>query len=91
MTAILCPHCSGTVELPGQQRHPLTKRQRELLNYIQAFNAEHGYSPTYDEMRLNFKCAVGSIAGLVQELRKRGWVRTSHNRGRSIQVIEDAA
>lgn len=91
MTSILCPHCRGTVEIPGPQRQPLTKRQAELLTYIRQYNAEHNYSPTYEEMMAHMDCAAGSVVGLVKELRQRGWVRTARLKARSIQIIESDA
>lgn len=92
MTCIICPHCSHTVEIPGPQRLPLTKRQAEVLAFIQQHNAEHNCSPTLEEIckRFDYR-ALATAHGLVTELRKRGWITRGFNTARSIRVIEDAA
>ena len=34
----------------GQARRPLTARQREVLDFVRRFAAEHGYPPTVREI-----------------------------------------
>ncbi|MCY3942771.1 MAG: hypothetical protein OXG18_03285 [Gemmatimonadetes bacterium] len=33
---------------------PLTKRQREILDYLGDFIADNGYAPSFDEIRQDF-------------------------------------
>lgn len=59
----------------------MTPRQRTLLDFIESFVAERGYSPSYDEMAqalgLASKSGIGKLvaplkqAGLIKEDRRR--------------------
>ena len=33
---------------------PLTKRQREILNYLSAYGEENGYAPSFEEIASHF-------------------------------------
>ena len=53
-----------------------TKKQRELLGYIEAFIAEHGYSPSYREIMNGLSyTSVATVALHVHNLIKRGHLR----------------
>ena len=50
-----------------------TKKQRELLSFIEAFIAEHGYSPSYREIMQGLQyTSVATVALHVNNLIKRG-------------------
>jgi SOS-response transcriptional repressor LexA len=70
-----------------------TKKQRELLTFIEAFIAEHGYSPSYREIMagLNYT-SVATVALHVNNLIKRGHIKKRENSARSLEVLksEDA-
>ena len=53
-----------------------TKKQKELLSYIESFIAEHGYSPSYREIMsaLHYN-SVATVALHVGNLIKRGHLR----------------
>lgn len=65
-----------------------TKKQRELLVFIGAFIAEHGYSPSYREIMagLNYT-SVATVALHVNNLIKRGHVRKRDHSARSLEVV----
>jgi repressor LexA len=65
-----------------------TKKQRELLNFIQEFIAEHGYSPSYREIMngLNYN-SVATVALHVNSLIKRGHLRKRDHSARSLEVV----
>ncbi len=65
-----------------------TKKQRELLTYIEAFITEHGYSPSYREIMkgLNYT-SVATVALHVNSLIKRGHLRKRDHSARSIEVV----
>ena len=54
----------------------LTKKQKELLNYIQKFQSKNGVTPSYEEMKsaLNLKSKSG-IHRLILALEERGFVK----------------
>lgn len=65
-----------------------TKKQKELLTFIQAFITEHGYSPSYREIMngLNYT-SVATVALHVNSLIKRGHLRKRDRSARSLEVM----
>lgn len=65
-----------------------TKKQKELLEFIENFIAQHGYSPSYREIMrgLDYK-AVATVAQHVGSLIKRGHVRKRDHSARSLEVL----
>lgn len=65
-----------------------TKKQRELLSFIDDFISEHGYSPSYREIMngLNYT-SVATVALHVNSLIKRGHLRKRDNCARSLEVV----
>ncbi len=68
-----------------------TKKQRELLDFIAAFIAEHGYSPSYREIMagLNYT-SVATVALHVNSLIKRGHLHKRDHSARSLEVVNAA-
>lgn len=65
-----------------------TKKQKELLTYIDAFIREHGYSPSYREiMNGLYYNSVATVALHVNNLIKRGHLRKRENSARSLEVV----
>ena len=65
-----------------------TKKQRELLGYIEAFIKEHGYSPSYREIMNGLGyTSVATVALHVGNLIKRGHLRKRDRSARSLEVI----
>ena len=65
----------------------LTKRQKELLDYLTAYIEQHGYAPTLEEIGRNF--ALGSLATVhkhLQNLERKGHIRRLPNRSRALEV-----
>jgi hypothetical protein len=69
-----------------------TKKQKELLAYIEAFIAEHGYSPSYREIMNGLEyTSVATVALHVGNLIKRGHLRKRDHSARSIEVVSPSA
>lgn len=66
-----------------------TKKQKELLSFIEAFIAEHGYSPSYREIMtsLNYT-SVATVALHVNNLIKRGHLVKRDGAARSLEVVD---
>lgn len=66
-----------------------TKKQKELLTYIEAFIAEHGYSPSYREIMhgMNYT-SVATVSLHVNNLIKRGHLRKRDHSARSLEVVD---
>lgn len=68
-----------------------TKKQKELLSFIEKFIAEHGYSPSYREIMtgLNYT-SVATVALHVNNLIKRGHIRKRDRSARSLEVVKSS-
>lgn len=66
-----------------------TKRQQELLGFIELFIAEHGYSPSYREIMkgLNYT-SVATVSLHVNNLIRRGHLQKRDRSARSLEVIK---
>jgi repressor LexA len=66
----------------------LTKKQHELLIFIQSRLAEDGISPSFEEMKdaLNLKSKSG-IHRLISGLEERGFIRRLAHRARALDVV----
>jgi repressor LexA len=65
-----------------------TKKQRELLGFIEVFITEHGYSPSYREIMNGLKyTSVATVALHVNNLIKRGHLRKRDHSARSLEVV----
>ncbi|MFC1599030.1 transcriptional repressor LexA [Patescibacteria group bacterium] len=68
----------------------LTKRQKEILDFINDFIDDHGYAPSYREIGQNFNLSSSAtVAEHVQTLQNKGYLKTETNEARSIEVIDD--
>ena len=67
----------------------LTKKQKELLNYIQKFQSKNGVTPSYEEMKtaLNLKSKSG-IHRLILALEERGFVKRLAHKARALEVVK---
>ncbi len=66
-----------------------TKRQRELLNFVDSFIQGHGYGPSYREIMraLGYK-SVSTVAVHIEGLINKGYLRKgTDNSARSLEVI----
>ncbi|MDB5170446.1 MAG: hypothetical protein JWO35_140 [Candidatus Saccharibacteria bacterium] len=66
-----------------------TKKQKELLSYIEKFIGEHGYSPSYREIMRGLQyTSVATVALHVNNLIKRGHLRKRDHSARSLEVVK---
>lgn len=69
---------------------PLTKRQKEVLDYITQYIEVHGYAPSYREIAEAFGLgSVATIADHVESLVTKGLLRKNDNSARSLQLVEE--
>lgn len=68
-----------------------TKKQRELLTYIEQFVLEHGYGPSYREIMrgCNYN-SVATVAVHVNNLINRGHLTKRDKSARSLEVVKQA-
>jgi repressor LexA len=67
----------------------LTRRQREIYDFIREFVAEQGYSPSLEEIGAAFGLSsVATVHKHVQHLVEKGFLRKAWNRSRSVEPTE---
>lgn len=65
-----------------------TKKQKELLAFIDAFIKQNGYSPSYREIMTSLKYnSVATVALHVNNLIKRGHLQKRDHSARSLEVV----
>lgn len=64
-----------------------TEKQLHILNFIKDFVDEHEISPTLEEIAQYFKVSKITIYEHINALEKKGALRKSKNRARSIELI----
>ena len=70
----------------------LSPRQQEILQFIAAYQAENGYSPSLREIGDAFQLAsVATVHQHIAALEKKGYLNKDWNKGRSIELSELAA
>ncbi len=67
---------------------PLTKRQREILDYLGEFIQQHGYAPSLEEIGRRFSLSsLATVHKHLTNLQEKGFIRRSWNRSRSVEVV----
>jgi repressor LexA len=68
----------------------LTRRQREILDFVRHFIRENGYSPSLEEIGRHFGLSsVATVHKHVQHLVQKGHLRKAWNRSRSVEPVEE--
>jgi len=67
----------------------LTRRQREIYDFICRFVEDNGYSPSLEEIGAGFGLSsVATVHKHVQHLVEKGFLRKAWNRSRSVEPVE---
>lgn len=67
---------------------PLTKRQREILDYLSDFIQQHGYAPSLEEIGKRFGLSsLATVHKHLTNLQDKGFIRRAWNRSRSVEVV----
>lgn len=70
----------------------LTKRQRQILDFITEFSCDQGYAPSFREIGEHFKLSSpATIHAHIENLKNKGFLRSGFNEARSIELIPAAA
>lgn len=66
---------------------PLTKRQKEILDYIQTSITKNGYAPSLLEIKNFFRLkAVSTVHEHLENLKSKGYIKKEMNQARGIQI-----
>lgn len=67
--------------------NPLTRRQKEILDYIRDFIDQNGYAPSYREIAYYFEfSSTGTIAEYINILEDKGYITKDAMEARAIQL-----
>ena len=70
----------------------LTKRQKEIFDYICSYLGREGYAPSLEEIGEEFDLSsVATVHKHVQNLVQKGLLRKAWNRSRSIEIVDRSA
>ena len=66
----------------------ITRRQKEVLDFLSEFTSSNGYSPSYEEIAAGLHLnSLATVHKHVTNLQGKGLLQRSHNRSRSIDVL----
>lgn len=67
---------------------PLTRRQREILDFLNEFIEQHGYAPSLEEIGRRFGLSsLATVHKHLTNLQEKGFIRRAWNRSRSVELI----
>src|ERR1043166_654291 len=71
---------------------PLTKRQREILDYLNDFIQQHGYAPSLEEIGKKFGLSsLATVHKHLTNLQDKGFIKRAWNRSRSVEMVPTRA
>ncbi len=65
----------------------LTIRQKQILEYLRDYQAEHGYPPSFRETAGYFKINLGTVQDHLKALTRKGYLSREVNRSRGLRLI----
>jgi len=67
----------------------ITRRQREVYDFLQQFIEEHGYSPSFEEIGAGLGLSsLATVHKHISNLQEKGLLKRDYNRSRSIDVVK---
>ena len=67
---------------------PLTKRQREILDYLNEFIQRHGYAPSLEEIGRQFSLSsLATVHKHLTNLQEKGLIKRAWNRSRALELV----
>ena len=66
---------------------PLTKRQREILNYLTSYSEQNGYAPSFEEIAESFNYnSLATVHEHLSNLERKGYISRNYNESRAITI-----
>src|SRR2546426_9694110 len=67
---------------------PLTRRQREILDFISTHIESKGYAPSFEEIARQFGFqSLATVHEHLTNLERKGYIRRAHNESRAIEAV----
>jgi len=65
----------------------LTKKKKQILDYLKNYIKENDFAPSLEEIRKHFKLSsVATVHQHIEELKEKGYLNRTENQARSIQI-----
>ncbi|MBI4164840.1 MAG: transcriptional repressor LexA [Acidobacteria bacterium] len=66
----------------------LTRRQKQVLDFLVNFINKHGYSPSFEEIGGSLELSsLATVHKHMETLERKGFIRRGYNRSRSVEVV----
>lgn len=66
----------------------LTRRQKQILDYVESFIENFGYSPSFEEIASFFGySSLATVHEHLTNLERKGYLRKNYNRSRSLELV----
>ena len=67
---------------------PLTRRQKQILDFIQGYIAGNGYAPSFEEIAEHFTFrSLATVHEHLTNLERKGYIHRAHNESRAIELV----
>ena len=67
---------------------PLTRRQREILEYLTDYIGQRGYAPSFEEIAERFQFqSLATVHEHLTNLERKGYIRRTPNESRAIEIV----
>jgi len=71
---------------------PLTKRQRQILDYLHEYQGANGYAPSFEEIAAQFNYnSLATVHEHLTNLERKGYIKRSYNESRAIEILPSDA
>jgi repressor LexA len=66
----------------------LTRRQKQVLDFLVGFINKHGYSPSFEEVGASLELSsLATVHKHMETLERKGFIKRGYNRSRSVEVV----
>ena len=80
--------CCGSLFIRYNARMAITRRQKEILDFLESFVTRNGYSPSFEEIARGMGLkSLATVHKHITNLEKKGLLDRVHNRSRSIDLL----
>lgn len=73
--------------MPRRKKREISEKQKDVLEYIEYFIQENGYSPTYGEIAKELGCNIKCVFDKICLLEEKGYISTTPGKSRTIKVL----
>jgi repressor LexA len=67
---------------------PLTRRQKQILSFLETYIRSNGYAPSFEEIAEQFDLnSLATVHEHLTNLEQKGYIRRTHNERRAIEMV----